>query len=80
VKDAKAILVSNRHLTEDEDPDWSPDGTKIAFMSGNANQPIDVYAVNSDGSGVTQLTSGGLNYYPNWSPDGHQIAFVSARD
>src|SRR4029077_19108015 len=36
----------------------------------------DIYTMNADGSGVTQLTSNiGANFFPAWSPDGQTIAF-----
>ena len=37
------------------DPDWSPDGTRIAFES-YLDGKSEVYVVNSDGSGLTRLT------------------------
>jgi TolB protein len=40
----------------DLDPVWSPDGTKIAFEKGDGNQ-YEVYVVNADGSGLTNLTN-----------------------
>jgi len=52
---------------------------QIAFVS-DRNGSRDIYVMNADGSGVTQLTNN-LNpsfYYaefPNWSADGKQIAF-----
>jgi Tol biopolymer transport system component len=59
---------------------WSPDGTKIAFVSARAGGP-QVFTMNADGSAVRQLTtSAGGNYEPAWSPDGKAIAFVSVRD
>jgi Tol biopolymer transport system component len=38
----------------DADPTWAPDGTRLAFES-NRNGNVDIYAVNADGSGTTQL-------------------------
>jgi hypothetical protein len=59
----------------DVDPAWSPDGTRIVFaraMGGN----YDIWVMNADGSGQTQLTHGPRNErYPSWSPDGTHIAY-----
>jgi Tol biopolymer transport system component len=47
---------------------------KIAFGTVN---PTDVYVVNPDGTGLTNLTnSTAQESYPAWSPDGTKIAFV----
>jgi Tol biopolymer transport system component len=65
---------------------WSPDGSKIAFMSqqpdARGNDPnYDIYVMNADGSGLTQLTDApGEDGFPSWSPDGTKIAFSSTRD
>jgi Tol biopolymer transport system component len=59
---------------------WSPDGTKISFISerdGNA----EIYVMNADGSGQTRLTNNSSwDAEQVWSPDGSKIAFVSERD
>jgi TolB protein len=58
---------------------WSPDGSRIAFNTGPADQPLesDVAVVNPDGSGRTNLTNRpGFDLEPDWSPDGRQIVFV----
>jgi Tol biopolymer transport system component len=75
---------SDNHLLEtspnvDNDPVWSPDGTKIAFES-NRGGDYDVYVMNADGTGVRDLTNHpALDASPAWSPDGKKIAFVSDR-
>ena len=60
-------------------PRWSPDGSKIAFVSiRGANW--DIYVMDADGSNQTRLTdSPGIDEAPVWSPDGSKIAFVSIR-
>jgi Tol biopolymer transport system component len=61
----------------DNQPAWSPDGSRIAFQSGSTtNQEISV--MNADGSGRRQITATPVaEQEPTWSPDGSQIAFVA---
>ena len=40
----------------DGDPAWSPDGTKIAFVSDRDGN-LEIYVMNADGSGQTRLTN-----------------------
>jgi hypothetical protein len=55
-------------LNDDDTPAWSPDGTKIAFRS-DRDGPLEVYVMNADGSGQTNLTgNSSQNYAPDWQP------------
>ncbi|MFW9804566.1 MAG: FHA domain-containing protein [Candidatus Thorarchaeota archaeon] len=64
----------------DTNPAVSPDGQGVAFMSFRGGN-WDVYAVNIDGTGLTQLTTDTADDgLPAWSPDERTIAFVSNRD
>lgn len=43
--------------------------------------PLDIWVMNSDGSGKTRLTSNGAtNWAPSWHPDGKRIIFSSNMD
>ena len=67
----------SNHPVDDMEPDWSPDGTKIAFVSNRKGGVYQIYVMDSDGKNQTRLTDGPrrkLN--PDWSPDGQKIAFT----
>jgi Tol biopolymer transport system component len=64
----------------DQMPTWSPDGTKLAFMSSRDGNP-EIYTMNADGTSQTRLTNNGaLDARPSWSWEGYGISFTSARD
>jgi dipeptidyl aminopeptidase/acylaminoacyl peptidase len=64
--------------SNDVDPGWSPDGTKIAFAREVGPQDHDIWLMNADGSGAHPLTSGPSDdRYPAFSHDGSKIAYRS---
>ena len=73
---------STRNLTHspgahDKWPAWSPDGSKVAYLS-DASGEEEVYVVAQDGlSPPEKISSGGqaFRYDPKWSPDNAHIAF-----
>ena len=72
------------YLEEDRSPAWSPDSSKIVFMSQaqipSCCGPWQIWTVTRDGSGITNLTSDETvnDMFPSWSPDGTQIVFSRA--
>jgi len=56
-------------------PAFSPDGTKIAFVSGQDSDP-GIYVMDADGTDVEKLAGGATdNTTPSWSPDGERIVY-----
>ena len=84
VRDIWVVAVAGgeaRQLTRggsDMRPRWSPDGKKLAFISGRDGTP-QVYWIGLEGGEATRMTrlsTGADNEL--WSPDGKTIAFVSS--
>ena len=66
------------HRAGDSSPDWSPDGTMIAFVSNRdgARSRSQIYVMDTHGKNPIRLTDGpGFKRDPDWSPDGRKIAF-----
>lgn len=70
---------------DDKHPAWSPDGERIAFVSGR-DARSDIYVMDTNGRNVVRLTGKDKNlkpdtlygyYQPAWSPDGKRIAFMN---
>jgi TolB protein len=77
-------LTNNTVL--DNDPDWSPDGSQIVYISAVDSVPgaparrRDVFLMSADGSGshrLFQAIDGPGATHPRWSPDGSRISFDS---
>lgn len=57
-----------RTLGEGSDPEWSPDGRKIAFVRGEGTA-TEIYVMNADGTHVTRLTHNRVaDSFPAWQP------------
>ena len=61
----------------DYQPDCSPDGKNVVFVSYRKDA-MELWMLELAGGQTTQLTSGGaVNVEPRWSPGGKRIVFVS---
>ncbi|HSN63461.1 MAG TPA: Tol-Pal system beta propeller repeat protein TolB [Azonexus sp.] len=61
-------------------PVWSPDGSKLAYVSFEKKKPV-IY-VHALASGQRQVVANfkGSNSAPAWSPDGRKLAVVLSKD
>ncbi|MDP9232132.1 MAG: hypothetical protein M3O73_05105 [Actinomycetota bacterium] len=70
-------LTASPHA--EDQPEWSPDGAKIAYVDESNSSP-GIKVVNADGSGATRLTSPRATDLsdgsPAWSPDSSKLAFA----
>ena len=65
-------LATNPH--GDTQPDYSPDGEKIAFMRWHSDGwTRDIWIMDADGSNQELVIPSGVHGWPEWSPDGTKI-------
>src|SRR5208282_4145490 len=67
----------------DTDPQWSPDSTRIAFVSDRTGKEYDesnnkdVWVIPAGGGPLTRISDHPFDdTMPRWSPDGKQIVFA----
>ncbi|MCA9982365.1 MAG: PD40 domain-containing protein, partial [Anaerolineales bacterium] len=69
----------------EQEPSWSPDGTKILFVSDRSDNPrqglitdeVELYTVPAEGGDITEIEAHeGRKFAPRWSPDGTKIAYL----
>jgi len=61
-------------------PAWSPDGTRIAYVSFERRKPIVFVHNLVDGSRTVLADFEGANSAPAWAPDGRRLAITLTRD
>jgi TolB protein len=78
-------MTSERRFTTDpnridNNPSWFPEDDRIVFQSRVGTGNDDIYMINSDGTGLAQLTRDpATDGHPTVSPDAQWIAFESNR-
>ena len=77
--DGSNLVRLTENPATDDQPAWSPDGHRIAFVSDRTGD-VEIFSMDSGGENVVQLTdTPGNDWSPDWSPNGDQIAFASDR-
>jgi Tol biopolymer transport system component len=71
---AQTQVSPGNDLGVDTDPEWSPDGTSIAFASTRGGT-WSLWVMNADGSGLRRVSDVFASSVA-WSPDGRQLAYT----
>ncbi len=77
--------LTNGEDSQEINASWSPDGDRIVFASdqakdSNGKQNYDIWMMNRDGTGLTQLTTNGsTDWNPVFGPNGEFVYFLSNR-
>lgn len=77
----RKLTDSDNRFVLNVSPAWSPDGSRIAFVSNRSEaealNPFAVHVMDADGSGVRNVAPSviAMGTTPEWSPDGRRLAF-----
>lgn len=74
---AQAALTSREPIIS---PSWSPDGSKVAYVSFEDKKPIVYVHDVSTGQRTLVANQKGNNSAPAWSPDGQRLALALSKD
>ena len=74
---AQTVLDSNEPIIS---PSWSPDGTRVAYVSFEQKKPIVYVQSITTGGRRAVANFWGSNSAPAWSPDGKRLAVVLSKD
>ena len=83
VPGGQAKQITDGQDWNDTDPQWSPDGTRIAFVSDRTGKAYDgsfntdVWVISASSGTLTRISDHPFqDDSPRWSPDGKQILFT----
>jgi len=77
-QNAQSILISPEPIMS---PAWSPDGTRMAYVSFQHKKPVVfVQSLSASRQPAPVANYKGSNSAPAWSPDGKQLAVVLSKD
>ncbi len=81
---AEPVNLTRTVAYDEKDPAISPDGKRIAFVSGRRKAEgffLDLYTMRIDGGGARLLLEcSELCHHPDWSSDGKQLVFQMGKD
>ena len=73
------VSLTGGSWSNDSAPAFSPDGSRIAFVSDRAGN-AEIFVMDADGTDVARVTNNpAQDFYPAFSADGARIAFASDR-
>lgn len=76
-QNAQAALKSREPIIS---PAWSPDGSRLAYVSFENKKPVVYVHSLSSGQRIVVANFKGSNSAPAWSPDGRRLAVVLSKD
>ncbi|MFA7292605.1 MAG: Tol-Pal system beta propeller repeat protein TolB [Rhodocyclaceae bacterium] len=76
-QNAQAALISKEPIIS---PSWSPDGTRLAYVSFENKKPVVYVHSLATGKRTVAANFKGSNSAPAWSPDGRRLAVVLTKE
>ena len=78
--DGEAVQVAVRSNEPIISPSWSPDGSKVAYVSFEQRKPVIYVQDLVTGGRKVIVNQKGSNSAPSWSPDGSKLAVALSKD
>ena len=73
-----ALAFDDKLPPNGTEPNWSRDGSKIAFGVSEGNRR-SLWTMNADGSDARKVVpAGDSQHYLRWFPDGSRLAYVAS--